>query len=197
LRSQRPAALPAPRRSGPLRIRSRSHDAADVKSREVASDGGGTVVAPHDNRRQVVWSRFNAFCFGLGPFDQPVCVRKRRYGASRPLTPPCHRWSQQGCGGSPGVVQISRLSADTSGGEQKSRPVQPRKRLTNRRDTAGGRERPKPPLHSSECQSIGVWCSRRLVNSSRSLAAYCRTEFPETDLCGSPRSFSTWVRIFS
>jgi len=56
------------------------------------------------------------------------------------------------------------------------------------------RKRPTPPLHSSECHSIGAWCSRRLVNSSRNAAAYCLadrpetclTDRPETNLCGIP-----------
>ena len=116
-----------PRRSGRC---ASGHDAADVTDREATSDGGGAVVAPHENRRRVVWSRFDAFCFGLGPFDLPVSSRKRSYGASLPLARSCHRSSQPGCGRSSGVVQISRLSADTSGGEQKSRPVQLRRRLT-------------------------------------------------------------------
>jgi len=41
-------------------------------------------------------------------------------------------------GGPAGMVQVSRLSADTSGREQKSRPVQHRERLSDvRLDNAG------------------------------------------------------------
>ena len=71
-----------------------ARDAADVTNREAAADGDGAVAAPHKNPRQVVWSSFDAFCFGPRPFDQPVCVRQRGHGASLALTP--HRSSQRG-----------------------------------------------------------------------------------------------------
>lgn len=90
--------------------------------------------------------QFNAFCFGLSSFHQPERARQRCQGASslarapscHPVTPVCrrssgpafHRSSRTGRSRPPGMVQVSRLSADTAGGEQESRRVHSRKRLT-------------------------------------------------------------------
>ncbi len=72
----------------------------------------------HDRRSSLSgeWSKYDPICFGLRPFGRPVCFCQRRDGASR-QTATCHRSSQPRCGRPPGVVQVSRLSAHTSGAE--------------------------------------------------------------------------------
>jgi hypothetical protein len=98
----------------------------NLNDREAVTDCGGAARPSHDNAVDRL-EQCDAFCFGLRPFDRLVCVRRRRYGASPPLTP-CrsshprwlHRSSQPARGRPAGVVQVSRLSTHTSGGEQKS-----------------------------------------------------------------------------
>jgi len=58
------------------------------------------VVRPSHHRKNgglVDWSKCDAFCFGLRPFDRPLCFCQRRKGASL-QTATCHRSSQPKCG---------------------------------------------------------------------------------------------------
>jgi hypothetical protein len=52
---------------------------------------------PYKDGGLVDWSKCDAFCFGLWPFDRPVCFCQRRKGASL-QTATCHRSSQPSCG---------------------------------------------------------------------------------------------------
>jgi hypothetical protein len=116
-------------------------NAADVRDREGLPGWGRRAPRTTLGSRDLVWSRFDARRFRLGPIDRPVRTCRRCNGASASRTPTCPRSSEPGRGGPAGVVQISRLSANTSGAEQKPRSVELRRRL---KSLKGGRVRRRP-----------------------------------------------------
>jgi len=60
-----------------------ARDAADVNNREAAICWDGAVWALPEQPLRVDWRKSDAFYLGLGPFDHPVWLCERGYGASR------------------------------------------------------------------------------------------------------------------
>lgn len=89
--------------------------AGKLRNREAATDCGGAARAS-DKNGGCRWSKCDAFCFGFRRFDRPVYFCRRCKGA-QVQTATCHRSSQPRRDRPSWVVQVSRLSAHTCGGE--------------------------------------------------------------------------------